>query len=260
LKRELGHKPGEAAALAALGAVELDRGRVAEGRERFDAAADLATATDGRSVLANAIAGRGEIAFESGEVSPAREHLTSALGMWQELRRAAKVDETRVALARLGLEAGEPRSALSEIEALLADSRSRSAELASRIALLDARTRAALGRTGAAREALQRARELSARSENPATALQLTATALVLSLAGVPGDPPAAADVARDVTVARQRGFEPLALELEILAARGELRANPAAAREALEKLARACEERGLRRLARQASDAATRG
>ena len=262
LKRELGLKPGEAAALSALGAVALDRGAVADARRRFDEAARLASETDGRSARANAIAGRGEAAFEANDFAAAQADLEEALALRAELGRAGKVEETRLVLARVRLEAGEPRAALGEIDSLLADDRTfRPPALATQLALARARALAALGRSPEARRAFESIRSLAAESESPQTALQLDAASLALELAGVRVPALDQASAERAVLIARQRGFEKLALELEILRKRRDLRGpDGLAARTALRELAGSARAKGLSRLEQMAESAAGSG
>lgn len=254
LQRALGLKPGEAATLTALGAILLDRGDLPGARSTFSSAARLASDVDGRSTGANAAAGEGEAAFEAGDEAAARALLERALELRAGLGRAGKVDETRLILARIDLDSGEPRRALTAVESLLAEERGfRPPELATQIALVQSRALARLGRSSEARAAFERATELAATSESPQTGLQLLVAGLTLELAGA--RLPSASDdaVSSAVESARARGFEPLALELEILDARRELRSSTAAARARLEELGRAARALGLARLERLA-------
>jgi tetratricopeptide (TPR) repeat protein/tRNA A-37 threonylcarbamoyl transferase component Bud32 len=262
MKRELGLRPGEAAAQVALGEIARDRGALAEGSRNLEEAVRLATAADSRAILSNALAGQGEIAIERADFAGAKDLLTGALALRTELGRAGKIDEARALLARSALEAGEPRSALAVLAELASAHREfRAPQLATSIALLEARALAAQGRVPEARAAMLRADELAARSESAQTSLEATAASLTLELAGVGrANPRDAAAVERDVTVARQRGFEPLALELEILAARRALNSGETDARQDLERIAAACEAKSLLRLSRMAQGAATGG
>ena len=259
LKQELALKSGEAAVLTALGAVALDRGALAEAAGQLKQAALLAAETDSRAVAANILAAQGELAIEAAEIEVARERLQAAFALRTELGRKGKIDESRAARVRLALESGEPRTALDEVEKLLADSPShRAPEFATQLELARGRALAGLGRASEARSAIERARLASAASESPQLALQVTAVAIQVALAGAAPLIPEENALDELILDAKRRGLQAMALELEILRARLALRRDPAAARSSLDALAAECERRGLLRLARQASAAAS--
>ncbi|MBP7588213.1 MAG: protein kinase [Thermoanaerobaculia bacterium] len=257
-KRDLGQRPGEAAAMVALGALALDRGELSEARSSLEAAAAMARETASKAVFSNALAALAEVEIESADLDRARTRAEEALAIRRELGRRGKLDESRILLARIALEAGGLRAVLPDIAALAAEnSPGRSPDLAAAAEFALARANAALGRVSEARSALARGTAFASTSENLQVRLQATAAALATEISGArpiagPFEPGAA------ISLASEKGFRVLALEIELLHLRNERRSGRGAdATASLRRIAAEATARGLLRIARQAETAA---
>lgn len=257
-KRDLGQRPGEAATMVALGLVALDRGELSEARSSLEAAATLARETASKAIFSNALAALAEVEIESADFEKARLRADEALALRRELGRRGKLDESRLLLARIALEAGSNRAALPELAALTAeDGAGRSPDLTAAAEFALARADAALGRTGEARSALARGMSLAMTSETLQVRLQATVAALTTEISG--GRPVSGAlEPAAAIALAVEKGYRLLALEIELLQLRNELRgARSADAAVKLRRMAAEATARGLSRIARQAEAAA---
>jgi eukaryotic-like serine/threonine-protein kinase len=256
-KRDLGQKTGEAAAMVALGALAIDRGELSEARASLDAAAATARETASKAVLSNALAALAEVEIESADFERARARAEESLALRRELGRRGKLEESRILLARIALESGQVRARLGDLEALATeDPAGRSPDLAASIDFLLARSRAALGRIGEARSALGRGTTSCAASENLQVRLQATAAALATEISGARPLAGPLAPLAPDaaISLAAEKGFRVLALEIELLRLRNESRGGGAAeAAASLRRIAAEATARGLLRIARQA-------
>ncbi len=257
-KRDLGQRPGESATMVALGALAIDRGELSEARSSLEAAAAVAREVSSKAVLSNALAELAEVEIESADLARALTRAEESLAIRRELGRRGKVDESRVLLARIALEGGEVRARLADVEALAAEGTSgRSPDLAAAIEFIRARANAALGRVGESRAALARGVALSAASENLQIRLQATATALTTEIAGAK---PLAGPLGpgEAISLAAEKGFRVLALEIEVLRLRAERRAGGGAeATASLRRISAEATARKLLRIARQADAAA---
>lgn len=256
-KRDLGQRPGEAAAMVALGTLALDRGELSEARASLDAAAAAARETASKAILSNALAALAEVEIESADLPQARRRAEESQAIRQALGRRGKLDESRILLARIALESGEVRATLNDLEALAAEGTSgRSPDLAAAAEFALARACAALGRVAEARSAVARGAALAAAGENLQLRLQATATALATEIAGAkPIAGPMAAGPA--TTLAAEKGYRVLALEIELLRLRNDRRGGGAEAASSLRRIAAEATARGLERLAHLADAAA---
>ena len=257
-KRDLGQRPGEAAAMVALGVLAIDRGELSEARASLDAAAAAARETASKAVLSNALAALAEVEIESADFARARSRADESLAIRRELGRRGKLDESRILLARIALENGEVRTALPEIEALVAEGTAgRSPDLQAAVEFALARAKAALGRVAEARSAVARGADLAAASENLQVRLQATAAALATEISGAKpiAGPLAPAEA---VSLAGEKGYRVFALEIELLRLRNEQRVGGGAEAAAnLRRISAEATARGLLRIARLADAAA---
>ncbi len=258
-KRDLGQKMGEAAAMVALGSLAIDRGDLASAGNSLEAATALARETASRAVLSNALAAQVEMALESDDFTHARMWAEESIALRRELGRRGKVDESRLLLARIGLESGEIRAVLPDLEALAAEeSPGRAPDLAAAIELARARALAGLGRIGEARAALARGAALSFASEGLEIQLLAAAAALATEIAGARPLEGLALEPGQAITVATTKGFAIQALELEMLVLRDRSRDGGGGEVAAgLRRIAAAASESGALRIARLAETAA---
>ncbi len=257
-KRDLGQRPGEAAAMVALGVLAIDRGELSEARSSLDAAASIARETSSKAVLSNALAALAEVEIENADFVGAQRRAEESLALRRDLGRRGKLDESRILLARIALEAGEVRAILPDLEALATEGAAqRSPDLAATVEFTLARACAALGRVAEARSALARGIALAASSESLQIRLQATAAALATEISGVrPIAGPLAPNDA--ISLAGEKGFRVLALEIELLRLRNERRPGGGAeAATGLRRIAAEASARGLLRIAHQAEAAA---
>jgi CHAT domain-containing protein/tetratricopeptide (TPR) repeat protein len=97
IRRELGHRPGEAAALQLLGELDLAAGEPAAARDRFAAALDLQRAIGLPLGEARSLAGLAAAERRLGRLEPARGRFEEAVGVIESLRAAVAAPDQRAA-------------------------------------------------------------------------------------------------------------------------------------------------------------------
>jgi tetratricopeptide (TPR) repeat protein/tRNA A-37 threonylcarbamoyl transferase component Bud32 len=107
IRRQIGQKIGEVASLNNLGSTLLEQGDLAAASRSFDQALSLARAIGSQSSAAYALFGQGEVLARQGLPAAAEARHQAALGLRLGLGEKGTAAESRVALARLRLEAGD---------------------------------------------------------------------------------------------------------------------------------------------------------
>jgi tetratricopeptide (TPR) repeat protein/tRNA A-37 threonylcarbamoyl transferase component Bud32/TolB-like protein len=107
IRRQIGQKIGEVASLNNLGSTLLEQGDLAAASRSFDQALALARAIGSQSSAAYALFGQGEVLARQGVPAAAQARHQAALGLRLGLGEKGTAAESRVALARLRLEAGD---------------------------------------------------------------------------------------------------------------------------------------------------------
>ncbi|HVS00953.1 MAG TPA: tetratricopeptide repeat protein, partial [Thermoanaerobaculia bacterium] len=257
IRRETGQKIGEVASLNNLGAVLLDQGELKAAREHFRTSLSLSSRLGNKSPYAHALFGIGEVLAAEGQLAEARKRHEAALGLRQRLGEKGTAAESRLALAGLSLESGDPARADGLARAAAEELRRQGATDGEALAL-SISALAARGDAAAARGAIERAAILLANAQDLRTRLIVQLRAARLGPAG-----PVTETTLRGIAgQAGQAGFLGIQLEAELALAEAALRQGRAAEGQArLATLQQQSEAMGyglIARQARQARQAAT--
>jgi tetratricopeptide (TPR) repeat protein/tRNA A-37 threonylcarbamoyl transferase component Bud32/TolB-like protein len=253
IRRQLGQRIGEVASLNNLGSTLLERGELGAAGRHFDQALGLARAIGSRSSAAYALFGQGEVLARQGQLGDAQARHQEALDLRLALGEKGTAAESRMALARLRLEAGDParagvlaRQAAEEL--VLQGSPADQALALSLAALADG----ALHEAASARSTLERASALAGSGQDLRARLVVGLRAALLAQAG---DPAHTAQALGEVVAGAERGgLIDVRLEAGIALARTEAaRGQLAGARARLEAIEKEARERGFGLLAARA-------
>ena len=254
IRRQIGQKIGEVVSLNGLAKVLLDQGDVGGARKASTEALALARETGNRSAEAAALAGLGEAALAAGDLGAADSQHVAALKIRQELGEKGMVADSKLAMAVVAAERADTAGAASLAKAAADQYASEQALDAQAMALVQlARAELVHGDARVVREAVDTAASLLSRSENRGVAFALAlAEGRCLAAEGRAAD--AVGKLRALAGEMATAGYEPLALETELVLARMELaRGNVAAGRGLLTHVVSAGKAKGLGLLAGKA-------
>ncbi len=249
IRRETGEKAGEATSLTNLADVLRDLGEIDQAEDMLRLALELTDEIGDRSARAQALYGFGRLRLDTGAFVESRTAHQEALEIRRDLAESREVTDSRIALARLALVAGDASGAEDIVRAAIEDCQrdDRRSEEARATAIL-ALALLALDRPEESREAAEDAARLAESTERPAVRY---AVAIAAARVGAATDDPAAAlaDLARVEEDSREAGYAAWNLEAKLAWAEAALAAGREV--EARERLRSVATEAGLHGLGR---------
>jgi len=248
-----------------LSDLELTQGRLKDAHRLAQRALDaLRPNQGGYGYLAEALIQMGEVLRAEGDLTGAREQFQAARDMQQKAGDMGLVEESQSELADLAIEERRPseaesllRFAITEFEKEKSDPSASAAYTSLSHALL------MQGRLEEAGKAVEHGIELSLTSSDPALRLPAAIQKARVEVAGMrQGTASAAFAAARQelrsaLATAKKLGYYNLECEARLALGELELKANPATGRSLLRELADDSSSRGLRLMAKKATDLA---
>jgi DNA-binding winged helix-turn-helix (wHTH) protein/tetratricopeptide (TPR) repeat protein len=110
----IGDRSGTALAMVDLGEIALKKADLPDAKRDYEQALAIGTQTGDKSVAAYGLSGLGDVLMEQDQLAAARGQYEMALGLRRDIGEKETVLQTRVALARLGIEEGQSKDAEPE--------------------------------------------------------------------------------------------------------------------------------------------------
>jgi eukaryotic-like serine/threonine-protein kinase len=187
IREAIGEARGIAGARVDLGLAAWRQGSLAEAAASLETAAEQFLKVGDKQSASYGLAFLGEILAAQGDLPGARMRHEKALELRREVQANRLIAASRLALAALDLEEGQPASAEAGLRGLLADAPGLLAQMDQALAhALLARALAAQGQRPAALEAAEQAHALAAGSEYLAERLEVEIAAVLVQATGAP--------------------------------------------------------------------------
>jgi eukaryotic-like serine/threonine-protein kinase len=111
LFREIGDKDGQAYALVATGSALAQQGNLAAAEKNYNESLTFSREISDKSIIGYALYGLAGVSLLKGDLHQARKQCLDSLKIREEIGEKASTAESRVALAELEMEEGQPRDA-----------------------------------------------------------------------------------------------------------------------------------------------------
>ena len=180
-----GDHSGVALAKVDLGQIALNKASLSDAQKNYEQAFTIGVQAGDKSVIAYALAGLGEVLMDREQLPLAREKYEEALKLRNEIGEKETILQSRVALARLGIEEGHAADAERDARACSDEfhkTRMQDNETEARLVLIDALL--AQSKTGEAMTEVAELRPLEAKTENRSISLRFSLEQAKLLLAG----------------------------------------------------------------------------
>ena len=181
----IGDRSGVALAKVDLGQIALYKANLSNAQSDYDQALTIANEAGDKSVRAYVLTGLAEVLMERDQLPLARQKLEEALKLRNEIGEKQTILQSRVALARLGIEEGHASEAGRDARACSDEFRKSSFqddEIEARLVLVDALL--AQSKAGEAKTEIAALHPLEAKSENSSLSLRFSLEQGKLILAG----------------------------------------------------------------------------
>lgn len=256
--REFGNRFTLIAALAGAARAFYFNGDLPNGKKSAQEALDISREAGDQADSAFALANQGEILMAQGDLAGARKSFEEALKIRVDIEETSNAAGSRLQLAALSIEDGNPSAAESAARQVRDEYRKEGHpddELAADVVLLQALL--AQQKWKEAAQELQNIEPIAAKSQNVPTRLALEIVKARLQAAtGKPDD--ALRQLSTTLRDATSSGFVPDQFEVRLARAQIEFQSGSTAARAALSTLRKDSQEKGFELISRKAQAALT--
>jgi eukaryotic-like serine/threonine-protein kinase len=246
-----------------LADLEMTRGNLKDAKAHAQQAVESMRSTQGSfQYLTGAMIVLGEVLEAEGDFAGARSEFEQTLAIRQKVDESDLAAESKVELANLCIEEGQPEKAFEPLRSAIAVFEKEKADPAASSAYASlSRALLLTGKTEEARVAVERALKLSTTSSDPA--LQLPASIQKALVDATPGstafNPAAAMQLLRRASAdAKRLGYYNLECEARLAWAELQMRTNSSQTRPQLSALAADARAHGFNLIARRAENALT--